>query len=151
MFVGEFTHTLDEKGRLTLPARWREELGQEVFVTRGLDDCLFIFPKAKFEIIAQEYDALGLGKKDARELSRFFFSKTSSDTPDKQGRIIIPQNLRNFAGIDGEAVMIGANSRIELWSVARYRAMDNEVEVKSNEISERISDLLGSTIARVKN
>ncbi len=141
MFLGEFTHTLDDKGRLTLPARWRDELGDQVVVTRGLDSCLFIFPKAKFELIAQEYDALGLEKSDARALSRFFFSKATDDEPDKQGRIIIPPPLRAYAGINGEAVMVGANNHIEVWNALRYKEMDAALESNAGEMSERMADL----------
>ncbi len=150
MFLGEYTHTLDDKGRLTLPARWRDELGEEVVITRGLDPCLFVFPKSKFEIIAHEYDLLGLGKSDARALSRFLFAKATSDTPDKQGRIIIPQSLREFAGINGEAMIVGANNRIEVWNAARYREINEKLESNVGEISEHMADVMERALTRTE-
>ena len=148
MFLGEYTHTLDDKGRLTLPARWREELGNEVVITRGLDPCLFVFPQSKFEIIAREYDQLGLGKSDARALSRFLFAKATGDALDKQGRIIIPQSLREFAGINGEAVIVGANNRIEIWNAARYREVNSELESNIGVMSERMADVLQRALSK---
>ncbi len=151
MFLGEYTHTLDDKGRLTLPARWREELGDEVVITRGLDPCLFVFPKSKFEVIAREYDQLGLGKSDARALSRFLFAKATSDALDKQGRIIIPQSLREFASINGEAVIAGANNRIEIWNAQRYREINAELESKIGEMSERIADVMQRALSKTED
>ncbi len=141
MFLGEYTHALDDKGRLTLPARWRDELGDEVVITRGFDPCLYIFPRNKFEMIASEYDALGLGKSDARALSRFFFSKAIDDRPDKQGRILVPQFLREFAGVNGEAVIVGANNRIEVWNAGRYAEMNQKLEANIAQISEAMADI----------
>ncbi len=151
MFLGEYTHTLDDKGRLTLPARWREELGDEVVITRGLDPCLFVFPKIKFEVIAREYDQLGLGKSDARALSRFLFAKATSDALDKQGRIIIPQSLREFASINGEAVIAGANNRIEIWNAQRYREINAELESNIGEMSERIADVMQRALSKTED
>ncbi len=148
MFLGEYTHTLDEKGRLTLPARWREELGEEVVITRGLDPCLFIFPKSRFEIIAREYEALGLGKSDVRALSRFLFAKAIDDAPDRQGRIIIPPSLREFAGINGEAVIVGANNRIEVWNAPRYQELNAQLESNIGEMSERMADVMQRALAK---
>ena len=151
MFLGEYTHTLDDKGRLTLPARWREDLGDEVVITRGLDPCLFVFPKSKFEIIAREYDQLGLGKSDARALSRFLFAKATSDALDRQGRIIIPQSLREFAGINGEAVMAGANNRIEIWNVQRYQELNAELEANIGEMAERLADVMQQALSKMED
>jgi MraZ protein len=150
VFLGEYTHTLDEKGRLTLPARWREELGEEVVITRGLDPCLFVFPKSKFEIIAREYDRLGLGKSDARALSRFLFAKAIDDTPDKQGRIIIPPSLREFASINGEAVIVGANNRIEIWNALRYKELNAQLESNIGDMSERMADVMERALSKTE-
>ncbi len=142
MFLGEYTHTLDEKGRLTLPARWREQLGLSVVITRGLDQCLFVFPADKFETIAREIDQLGFSKSDARALSRHLFAKATDVEPDKQGRIIIDRTLRDFAGIDTEAVIVGVHNRIEIWNPERYAQADQAAEADMNAISERMSDAL---------
>ncbi len=148
VFLGEYTHTLDDKGRLTLPARWRVELGDEVVITRGLDPCLFVFPKTKFQAIAHEYDQIGLGRSDARALSRFLFAKAIDDAPDRQGRIIIPTSLREFAGIDGEAVIVGANNRIEIWNAQRYRELNSQLESNIGELSERVANMMQRALAK---
>ncbi len=142
VFLGEYSHTLDEKGRLTLPARWREELGDSVVITRGLDQCLFVFPATKFEAIARELDQLGFAKADARALSRYLSAKAMDDTLDKQGRIIIPPALREFAGLNGEALIVGAFSRIEIWNGERYNQQNAQVEADVQGVSERIGDIL---------
>ena len=142
MFLGEYTHTLDEKGRLTLPARWREELSDGVVITRGLDPCLLIFPAAKFENIARTMDQLGFNKSDARALSRYLFAKAIDDTPDKQGRVIIPSPLREFAGIEGDALIVGVNNWIEIWNVARYNGANAQLESNVGPASERMGDVL---------
>jgi MraZ protein len=148
MFLGEYTHALDNKGRLTLPARWREELGERVVITRGLDQCLFVFPAAKFETIASEIEQVGLTKGDVRALSRYLSAKAMDDVPDKQGRIIIPQPLREFAGLDGDALVVGAFSRIEIWNAERYAEANRRLEVDVQNVSERIGDLLQRAMAK---
>lgn len=142
MFLGEYSHTIDEKGRLTLPAKWRDELAEGVVVTRGLDPCLFVFPLDRFQRIADEFDQLGLTKIDARQLSRFLSGKAMDDRPDKQGRIIIPAMLREYAGLNGDVLIIGANSRIEVWNPKRYAEANRELESNVQEVSERMGDLL---------
>jgi transcriptional regulator MraZ len=142
VFLGEYTHTLDDKGRLTLPARWREELNDGVVITRGLDPCLLIFPTAKFENIARKMDQLGFNKSDARALSRYLFAKAIDETPDKQGRVNVPAALREFARIDGDAIIVGVNNWIEVWSVGRYDEANVQLETKVGEASERMGDIL---------
>ncbi len=142
MFLGEYTHSLDEKGRLTLPARWREQLGLSVVITRGLDQCLFVFPADKFESIAREIDQLGFSKSDARALSRHLFAKATDVEPDKQGRIILTPALREFAGIENEAVIVGVNNRIEIWNPHRYTEADAAIESDVGAVSERMGDVL---------
>ncbi len=142
MFLGEYSHAIDDKGRLTLPARWREELGESVVVTRGLDPCLFVFPATKFEAIAGQVDQLGFNKADARQLSRFLSAKAIDDAPDKQGRIIIPPALREFAGLNGDALIVGAFGRIEIWNPQRYNEANAQLESDAGAISERMGDVL---------
>ncbi len=142
MFLGEYHHSLDDKGRLTLPARWRESLGFAVVVTRGLDRCLFVFPAEEFEKIAHELDRLGFASADARALSRYLYGKATDVEPDKQGRIIIDRGLREFAGIDSEAVVVGVHNRIEIWNPGAYAEANAAAESDANAISERMSDAL---------
>ncbi len=142
MFLGEYTHTLDEKGRLTLPARWREELSDGVVITRGLDRCLLVFPTSEFKAIARTMDQLGFNKSDARALSRYLFAKATDDTPDKQGRINVPPALREFAGINGDALIVGVNNWIEIWNAPRYTEANAQLETNVSEVSERMGDVL---------
>ena len=105
MFMGEYSHTVDAKGRLIVPSRFREQLGDEFVVTKGLDGCLFAYEKA-----------LPLTNANARKFTRFFLAGASTCEVDRQGRILIPSVLREFAGIEKEAVLVGVGSRIEIWS-----------------------------------
>ena len=120
MFLGEFSHTIDDKGRLTLPAKFRPDLGHGVVVTRGVDKCLFIFTSEEFQRLADQISSLPMTQSEAREFSRHFFSGASDVELDKQGRILIPQNLRDYAGLDGEVTVTGINRRIEVWDVKAW-------------------------------
>jgi MraZ protein len=142
MFLGEYSHNIDEKGRLTLPARWREQLGQRVVVTRGMEPCLFVFPAAKFETFLDEINTVGMTAADARGLSRFFSSKATDDELDKQGRVSLPQTLREFAGLNGEVMVVGAFDHIELWSPSKYAASDAELVKNVPDMSERVNQAL---------
>lgn len=142
MFLGEFSHNLDEKGRLTLPARWRELLGERVVITRGVERCLLIFTVGDFEKFVREATAGGMTGADARGLSRFLASKATDDTPDKQGRIIVPPALREHAGLNGEATLIGAFDHIEVWNPASYARVDAELVLSVPDMSERVNQAL---------
>jgi MraZ protein len=140
VFCGEHRHTLDKEGRLTLPARWRERLGLSVVVTRGLDRCLFVFPSDRFESLALQISQVNLNKSDARQLARYFFCKAIRVEPDKQARITISNDLRAFAGLNGEAVVVGVNDRIEIWEPGRYREVDDALLNDVDAVSERMGD-----------
>jgi MraZ protein len=142
MFLGKFSHTLDEKGRITLPARWREDLTEELVVTRGLDGCLFVLPKTKFQEIADAIDGLDFGKLDARKYQRLFSGQSADADLDKQGRILISPDLRQFAGLDGEAILVGVYSRIEIWNPKRFEEINSTVEAEAQSVAERIGDLM---------
>jgi len=142
MFLGEYAHNIDDKGRLTLPARWREELGQRVVVTRGMEPCLLVFPAAKFETFLNEINTVGMTAADARGLSRFFSSKATDDELDKQGRVSLPINLREFAHLNGEVMVVGAFDHIELWSPAQYTTWDEELVKNIPDMSERVNQAL---------
>ena len=116
MFLGEYAHTIDEKGRLTLPARYRVELSGGIVVTRGIDKCLLVFPVAEWEKLAQQISALPITDLPAREFRRLMFSGASDALPDKQGRVLLPLYLREYAGLNGDAVVAGLNTHMEIWS-----------------------------------
>ena len=112
MFMGEYQHSIDEKGRLIVPARFREELGLNFVVTRGLDNCLFVYPKPEWQNLEQKLKSLPLTNASARSFVRFFFSGAGECELDKQGRILLPLNLREYARLDREVVLIGVSSRV---------------------------------------
>ncbi len=120
MFMGEYNHTIDAKGRLIIPSRFRELLGEEFVLTKGLDGCLSIYPMGEWEAFEQKLRALPLTNKNARTFSRFFVAGATPCELDKQGRILIPQTLREFAGLDKDVVLTGNLNRIEVWSKEKW-------------------------------
>src|SRR5699024_6265351 len=140
MFMGEYQHNLDAKGRIIVPAKFREGLGETFVVTRGLDDCLFIYPEDEWTILENKLKQLPLTKKDARKFTRFFLSGASELEVDKQGRISIPQPLRNYAKLTKQCTVIGVSSRIEIWDDAVWQAYVTESEQSFAEIAENLMD-----------
>lgn len=114
MFMGEYSHTIDEKGRLTIPSKLREQLGHEFIVTRGLDSCLFIYPAIEWQNVINKYKELP-NTKDARNFMRFFLSGATANEFDKQGRINIANSLIKYANLKKDCVIIGVNERLEVW------------------------------------
>ena len=141
MFIGEYNHTIDAKGRLIVPAKFREALGDEFVVTKGLDGCLFVYPMEEWTVFTNKLKELPLTKKDARQFSRFFLAGAASCEVDKQGRILIPAVLRDFAGLEKDAVLVGVSSRIEIWSKAKWEEVsDVDIEDMDN-IAEHMEDI----------
>ena len=120
MFMGEYNHTIDAKGRLIIPAKFREVLGDEFVVTKGLDGCLFVFDNSEWQAFAEKLRSLPMIDKEVRQFTRFFLAGAASVEVDKQGRILLPSVLRDFAGITKDTVLIGVGSRIEIWSKDRW-------------------------------
>lgn len=120
MFMGEYNHTIDAKGRLIIPAKFREVLGDEFVVTKGMDGCLFVFDNSEWQVFAEKLRSLPMIDKEVRQFTRFFLSGAASVEVDKQGRILLPSVLRDFAGITKDTVLIGVGSRIEIWSKDRW-------------------------------
>lgn len=120
MFMGEYNHTIDAKGRLIVPAKFREVLGEEFVVTKGLDNCLFVYPNDEWQKFEQKLQTLPLTNKNARQFTRFFLAGAASCEVDKQGRILLPQVLREFAALEKDVVLVGVASRIEIWSKERW-------------------------------
>lgn len=126
MLIGEYHHNIDEKGRLIIPSKFRDEIGKEFIVTRGLDGCLFIYSKGQWEKIVTKLQTLPFTKKDARTFNRFFLSSATVCEFDKQGRINIPSNLINYASIQKECTIIGVNDRLEVWASDKFDALIEE-------------------------
>lgn len=139
MFMGEYNHTVDAKGRLIVPSKFREQLGDEFVVTKGLDGCLFVYPNDEWSNIEEKFRNIPLTTKDARKFSRFFFAGAASCEVDKQGRILIPPTLREFAEIQKDVVSVGVLNRIEIWSKERW--LDTNTYEDMDEIAEHMADL----------
>lgn len=122
MFLGEFQHTLDDKGRVILPARFRERLSTGLVVTRGMDRCLDVWPRSAYEKRVEETRALPREHKRARWHRRLLTSGAHDDVPDSQGRIVIPSGLREFAGLNRELVICGNDDKVEIWDLRRWEA-----------------------------
>lgn len=115
MFIGEYNHTIDIKGRLILPVKFRESLGATFIATKGLDDCLFVYTIAEWAILEAKLRQLPMAKPEARAFVRFFFSGAAEVDCDKQGRVLLPGNLREYAKLDKDVVVIGVSNRVEIW------------------------------------
>lgn len=120
MFIGEYNHTIDAKGRLIIPSKFREVLGDEFVVTKGMDGCLFVFDNPEWQAFEEKLHKLPMIDKGARQFTRFFLAGAASVEVDKQGRILLPAVLREFAGITKDAVLVGVGSRVEIWSKDRW-------------------------------
>jgi MraZ protein len=140
MFMGEFQHTIDDKGRMIVPAKFRESLGPTFIVTRGLDQCLFVYPMEEWTILEQKLKALSLMKSDARAFSRFFFSGAGECELDKQGRINLPNNLVEYAKLDKDCVVIGVSNRVEIWNKSIWVNYFQQSNESFNEIAEKLVD-----------
>ncbi|MCI5740058.1 MAG: division/cell wall cluster transcriptional repressor MraZ [Lachnospiraceae bacterium] len=139
MFMGEYNHTIDAKGRMIVPSKFRELLGNEFVVTKGLDGCLFVYPNEEWKNIEEKFRTVPLTTKDARKFSRFFFAGAATCEVDKQGRILIPPVLREFADIQKDVVSVGVLNRIEIWSKDRW--VDNNTYDDMDEIAEHMAEL----------
>ena len=120
MFMGEYNHTVDAKGRLIVPSKFREQLGDEFVVTKGFDSCLFVYGNPEWTEMEKKLTALPVTNASARKLTRFFLAGATTCEVDKQGRILLPAILREFAGIEKDSVLVGVGSRIEIWSKERW-------------------------------
>ncbi|MCD7745051.1 MAG: division/cell wall cluster transcriptional repressor MraZ [Lachnospiraceae bacterium] len=139
MFMGEYNHTIDSKGRLIIPAKFRELLDDEFIVTKGLDGCLFAFPKNEWQIFEEKLRKLPLTQKNARKFTRFFMGGATACELDKQGRILLPQSLREFAKLDKDVVLSGNLNRFEIWNKADWT--ENNAYDDMDDIAEQMSDL----------
>jgi len=138
--MGEYQHNIDVKGRMIIPVKFREGLGESFVITRGLDQCLFAYPMEEWRILESKLKKLPLTKKDARSFTRFFFSGAVECEVDKQGRINIPQPLRNYSKLEKECVIIGVSNRVEVWSKEIWEDYFTQSEESFAEIAENLLD-----------
>ncbi|OYQ65886.1 division/cell wall cluster transcriptional repressor MraZ [Aerococcus sp. 1KP-2016] len=140
MLMGEFQHNIDAKGRIIIPAKLRDDLGNQFVITRGLDGCVFGYPLDNWEKIQEKLKQLPLAKKEARAFTRFFYSAAAEVEVDKQGRINIPTTLVSYADLDKECLILGVSDRIEIWSKEKWENASSEIEEKFEEIAEDMMD-----------
>jgi MraZ protein len=140
MLLGEFEHTIDDKNRLTLPAKFREALSGGVVLTRGMDGCLYCYPRQDWErTVDQRLAALDPLSKEGRLMQRFFFAGASESEPDKQGRVMVPATLAEHAGIGREVVVAGVRDHLEIWDRTAWRAHLREIEGSAEHVAERLA------------
>ncbi|MGO2082157.1 division/cell wall cluster transcriptional repressor MraZ [Vagococcus sp.] len=140
MFMGEFQHNIDSKGRLIVPAKLREGLGEKFIVTRGMDGCLFGYPLTEWALLEEKMKDMPLAKKEARTFVRFFYSAATECELDKQGRIHLPTNLRKYANLEKACTIIGVSNRIEFWSEERWQEFSSDAEENFDDIAENMID-----------
>ena len=141
MFMGEYSHTIDTKGRLIIPSKFREELGETFVVTKGLDGCLFVFSDEEWKAFEIKLKSLPFTNKNARQFARFFVAGATPCELDKQGRILLPATLREFAGLEKDVVLTGMLNRIEIWSKEKWNENNSLDDVAMDEIAEQMTDL----------
>jgi MraZ protein len=141
MLIGEYQHTLDPKKRLSLPAKFRKELGRRVVMTRGLDSCLFVFPVAAWRGIAEKLQSLPFGQENARGMARFMLAGAVETEVDAAGRILVPDFLKEFAGLRTNVVLAGVSDRVEIWDDARWQTYKRRIEKGSSDMAETLGNL----------
>lgn len=139
--MGEFQHSIDEKGRMIVPARFRDGLGDRFVITKGLDNCLFVYPMEEWLVLEEKLRALPFTKADARAFVRFFLSGATECELDRQGRILLPANLREYAQLDKDVVVIGVSSRVEIWSKVVWEEYSLKASQEYEGLAEKVVDL----------
>lgn len=141
MLIGEYLHTLDAKKRLSLPAKFRKEVGKKVVITRGLDACLFLFPQKSWDKIATKLSDLPFGQADTRGMSRFILAGAVDTEVDNAGRILVPDYLKDFADLKSRVVLAGVSDRIEIWNEKTWEEYKHRIEKGADQMAEKLGDL----------
>ena len=142
MFMGEYAHNIDRKGRLIMPAKFREDLGEHVVVNRGLDGCLYVYTARQWETVYQKLSALPSTNKDARMFQRMMLSKAAEVDLDSQGRILIPRTLIELAGLEKECLIVGMANHLEIWSKERWMQLEEEQSGSFEEAAEALNGFM---------
>lgn len=138
VFLGTYEPRLDDKGRLILPAKWRDQLAEGLMITKGQERCLYVFPAAEFVRMAESVRTAPVTAKALRDYGRVFFSSASDEVPDKQGRVTVPPQLREYASLTRDCVVIGANTRAEIWDAAAWASYLGESEQSFSDLAEEV-------------
>ncbi len=141
MFLGEFEHTIDDKGRVAVPARFRDGFSEGLILTRGFDHCLQAFPRPVWQSLSERISSLSIGHEEVRNLRRLIFSGAAEVEPDRQGRILIPQNLREYASLREQVVIAGVNTHFELWSRERWDSVLSTLDSSGGAMAEQLAAL----------
>ena len=141
MFLGEYRHNIDQKGRLIIPSKFRDGLGEEFVITKGLDGCLFLFPETEWKKFEDKLRTLPFSSKAARTFIRFFTAGATEGSIDKQGRSLLPRNLREYAQLEKEAVIIGVPDRVEIWSKKNWEIYIDGDNLSYEDIAEQMEEL----------
>lgn len=141
MLIGEYLHTVDPKKRLSLPAKFRKELGKTVIVTRGLDQCLFVFPQSSWKKLVQKFAGLSIGSSESRGFNRFMLSGAVEADVDSAGRILIPDYLKVFAGLKSKVVLAGVNDRVEIWDETRWESYKKTIESQGDGLAQKLGEI----------
>jgi len=141
LFYGEYQHSMDPKGRIIIPSKFRDELGPKFIATKGLDNCLFMYPMNEWANLENKLKSLPLTNRDARAFIRFFFSGAAEVELDKQGRILLPQNLREYANLQKDIYIIGVSVRVEVWDKAKWEEYNTDDSLSPDRIAEKMAEL----------
>lgn len=141
MLIGEFNHSLDAKKRMALPATFRRELGKKVVITRGLDNCLFVYPTKTWGKVSDKLSGLSMGQSDSRGFSRFMFAGAVETPVDSMGRVLIPDFLKNFAGLKTKVVVAGVNDRLEIWDEDRWKEHTERIEKQADALAQKLGEI----------
>lgn len=141
MFIGEYEHSLDEKKRISLPKTFRKDLGKKVVMTRGLDNCLFVYSRANWEKVAAKLQQLSFAQADTRGFNRFILSGAAEVEVDGAGRILIPEHQKNFAGLKKNVVFAGVSDRVEVWDVERWKTYKARIEKQADALAEKLGEI----------
>ena len=141
MFIGEYKHTLDPKKRLAVPSKLRREIGEKAVLTRGLENCLFLFAMNVWEELAVKLSSLPMGQKDSRGFARLLLSGASEVELDQLGRVLIPDYLRDYAGLQKEVIVAGVGKRLEIWDSAKWHVYKSDIEKNGDQIAEKLGEI----------
>lgn len=141
MLIGQYTHKIDEKRRLSLPSKFRKEIGKKIVLTRGLDKSLFVYTPAEWKRITEKLSNLSVGNPDSRSFNRFMLSGASQIDVDSLGRILIPEHLALFAELEDEVSVIGVHTRLEIWNTSRWQSYQEKISGKADDLAEKLGEI----------
>ncbi|HDP37298.1 MAG TPA: transcriptional regulator MraZ [Candidatus Atribacteria bacterium] len=141
MLIGEYHHNIDPKKRIALPAKFRRELGNQMVITKGLDNCLFLYPLKQWEKISEKLSEMPIGQADTRGFNRFMLAGAIEADLDSMGRILLPDYLRNFAGLKNKVVIAGVYNRLEIWDESKWDKYKMKIEKKADDLAEKLGEV----------